>query len=527
VKSLDKQESGATNLSAELPRRKFLIGAGIAGLLGAGSHSAGAQTDAAASEAMPAPAMADSALKDYDPAYIEHVLQPFLRESFYQSETPDLPTIGQAFSKQFALPYDLWGLLYDDWAPSFEKDGLSVFIQGLDQRGPDNRRKRIYISAVTADLYPMYAGKVRAFFDQLFGENNAGKPLMRRYLESYPDLFWDLHLGVKGDGIPDHVRQIGQSFNTVLGFRDPSLGIVYENYMKVRQLRTPLKEWIAEKTSEIMAGKIKDPEKTFVYYWSKNGKGGEDFRPKDVVFECFHNFNALSQWGDMVYNIMLKLEKTSGDPDVKAWFKKTMKRDYDRVDAGAFTPLQRLVMELFRVISPNPGSISTLYELMPVHAADRYSYAITPHVPANLSPSQWENPLEFNPDRYIDAPTSDQIGEAKAKTFGFARCPFGKSSFAVSDGRNAEITNSGFGTVFGVVDGKPLAVCDHAGFAPFDFGYRRCPGEQLNIAVFSELLRKVWADKIEFERLDLASPAKIPAGPLIVVDDTIGFSRQS
>jgi hypothetical protein len=86
---------------------------------------------------------------------------------------------------------------------------------------------------------------------------------------------------------------------------------------------------------------------------------------------------------------------------------------------------------------------------------------------------------------------------------------------------------SGFGTVFGLVDGKPLPVCDHAGFAPFGFGYRRCPGEQLNIAVFSDLLRKVWADKIEFERLDLASPAKIPAGPLIVVDDNIGFSRQS
>ena len=203
MKSLDKQDSVTANPPAELPRRKFLIGAGIAGLLGAGSHSASAQTEAAASEAMQAgAAMADSALKDFDPAYLEHVIKPFLRESFYQSETPDLPTIGQAFSKQFALPYDLWGLLYDDWAPSFEKDGLSVFIQGLDQRGPDNRRKRIYISAVTADIYPMYAGKVRAFFDQLFGDNNAGKPLMRRYLDSYPDLFWDLHLGVKGDGIP-------------------------------------------------------------------------------------------------------------------------------------------------------------------------------------------------------------------------------------------------------------------------------------------------------------------------------------
>ena len=60
--------------------------------------------------------MADMALKDYDPAYVEHVIKPFLRESFFQSETPDLPLIGRAFSKEYALPYDLWGLLYDDWA---------------------------------------------------------------------------------------------------------------------------------------------------------------------------------------------------------------------------------------------------------------------------------------------------------------------------------------------------------------------------------------------------------------------------
>jgi hypothetical protein len=37
--------------------------------------------------------------------------------------------------------------------------------------------------------------------------------------------------------------------------------------------------------------------------------------------------------------------------------------------------------------------------------------------------------------------------------------------------------NSGYGTVYGVVDGKLAPVCDHAGFAPFGFGYRRCPGE--------------------------------------------------
>ena len=84
--------------------------------------------------------------------------------------------IGEALSKEHAIPYDLWGLLYDDWAPSFEKDGLSVFILGFDKRGPDNRRKRIYLSALTADLYPDVRGESKTFFDQLLEEKNAGKP---------------------------------------------------------------------------------------------------------------------------------------------------------------------------------------------------------------------------------------------------------------------------------------------------------------------------------------------------------------
>jgi cytochrome P450 len=72
--------------------------------------------------------------------------------------------------------------------------------------------------------------------------------------------------------------------------------------------------------------------------------------------------------------------------------------------------------------------------------------------------------------------------------------------------------NSGFGTVYGIVDGKPLPVCDYAGFAPFGFGYRRCPGEQLTIQVFEDFLRKVWKDKIEFEKLNIANPEILPIG---------------
>jgi hypothetical protein len=99
------------------------------------------------------------------------------------------------------------------------------------------------------------------------------------------------------------------------------------------------------------------------------------------------------------------------------------------------------------------------------------------------------------------------------------------TTLPVSDGRKTGITNSGFGTVFAVADGKPLPVCDYAGFAPFGFGYRRCPGEQLTIDVFSDFLRKVWRDKIVFRTLSQPNPGRVPVGPNAVIDDDIGFFR--
>ncbi|MEC4818130.1 MAG: hypothetical protein SAK29_33395 [Scytonema sp. PMC 1069.18] len=463
---------------------------------------------------------------NFELSYIEHVIVPSLVTSVYQGEKLFLPMIDkERLSKENALPYYFWGLLYDNWEPNQEEDGLSVFIQGYEKRGEDNRRKRIYYSALTPDLYrPIYGDKVVKFFHQLFDEKNANQPLMRRYLDNYFDLYWNLHLGVEGNAIPSEVRQIGESFNTVLAYRDPTQEIVYENYIKVRALRKGLKKWINERVEDVIRRNVEAPEKTFVYYWIKNGEEGEDFRRKDVVFECFHNFVALSQWGNTIYNIMSKLSKNTGDSNVQAWFKKTMESDYDQIDDSAFTPLDRFVMELFRTISPNTGSVSALFEVRePLY--NRYGYIITPHKATSEDPVHWENPTEFNLDRYKDAPTSDQIDEAKSKEIGFAQCPFHKKIFEVKDGRNASLPNSAFGTVYGITDNKAYPVCDYAGYAPFGFGYRRCPGELFTIEVIKDFLRKVWNSNIEFEFLELPNPQKLPVGPTTVIDDNIGFTK--
>jgi cytochrome P450 len=221
---------------------------------------------------------------------------------------------------------------------------------------------------------------------------------------------------------------------------------------------------------------------------------------------------------------MLKLGQDTGDPDVRAWFKKTMESDPDDAKGAAFTPLERFVMEMFRTISPNGGSISALAETRPPRF-ERRGYIVTPHTQTSLDPVHWSNPKVFDPSRYESAPTSDRIDEAKARQIGLAKCPFDRTAFDLKDGRAGAMHNSGFGTVFGVVQGKPLPVCDYAGFAPFGFGYRRCPGEQLTISAFADFLRKVWKDKIEFVKLDIANPQPLPIGPTTVIGDNVGFTR--
>ena len=463
--------------------------------------------------------------ESFDPEYVAGAVAPFLQASTYVGERPSLPMIDLTLSKEKAVGAHIWGLIYDGWEPDPEEEGVSVFLRGYDQRGPHNERKRIYVSAVTPDLVETrYRGKLTQFFDKLMAADNAGKPLMSQFYASFLDMYWDLHVGVHGAAIPAEVRDFSTSFNAVFGYALPTTEVVYENYMRARATRPTLKEWVDDRVQAIIDGEIPDADRTLVYYWLKNGELGENFRRKDIVFECFHNLLAFSQWGKMTYQVMGRLEPIHGDPATRAWYERTMSNGPDDAAGAPFTPLDRFVMELFRTIMPNPGSGSAAVVRRQVPSAGT-GLIQTPHGPTSMDPRHWTNPEEFDPDRFQTAPTSADNDEAKAKAAGLARCPFAKESFTVKDGRNGEIANSAYGAVYGVIDGTPYPVCDTAGYAPFGFGYRRCAGELLTVDFIKELLRKAWADRLSFVKLNLESPERLPVGPGTVIEDDISFER--
>ena len=136
-----------------MKRRTFLVG-GAAAIAGAASrpHIALAH-ETVPTESLSSSDLASAAarlrkqfLADFEPAYVENVIIPHFLVSVYEGERLFLPMIDVELTKENALPNDLWGLLSETWKPDSGRRRHG-FLQGLEKRGPDNRRKRIYMSA--------------------------------------------------------------------------------------------------------------------------------------------------------------------------------------------------------------------------------------------------------------------------------------------------------------------------------------------------------------------------------------------
>ena len=123
---------------------------------------------------------------------------------------------------------------------------------------------------------------------------------MRHYLDYYGYL---LGPAPRGDGGCHSAR--GPHDRRELHYRPrlprPDAAHRVRQLHAVRELLDSLKSWIDGRLHDIIDGRIANPERTMACYWLKNAGDGANFSRKDIVFECFHNFVALGQWGITIY----------------------------------------------------------------------------------------------------------------------------------------------------------------------------------------------------------------------------------
>ena len=279
-----------------------------------------------------------------------------MRMRLYDGGSPLLPMIDQAQSKRDALYKLFWGLLYQNWVPD-ATTGSSVFLQAYDDRGRDNRRKKLFGSAMTPDLYAdHYQRKIVDFFDLLFDDSHEGAPFMALVMANFVDLYWDLHVGVREEAIDDDVRSIFYDFVAVFSIANPGNSEFYTHYKAVRAKRALAMQWIAERIERVQQGIVPNKEDTFVYYWLANTGGGEaSFTARDMAFECYTGFLAVSQWPLALYRIIDLLCGAEG-ASLRQQLKAALGAIRD--PAEPYPPLDRFVMEILRLTCPNQGSIS-------------------------------------------------------------------------------------------------------------------------------------------------------------------------
>src|SRR5262249_13754776 len=78
----------------------------------------------------------------FPPEYVAGSVAPFFLSSNFLGETPSLPMIDLALSKEGACPVHWWGMLYPDWEANPRDEGTTVFLTGYENRRPNNERKR-------------------------------------------------------------------------------------------------------------------------------------------------------------------------------------------------------------------------------------------------------------------------------------------------------------------------------------------------------------------------------------------------
>jgi len=182
---------------------------------------------------------------------------------------------------------------------------LSVFLTNMEDRGLDNYRKRVYMSALTADVLPLYDEKIDTFLDQIYSLFvTYGKPVMSSFRSSLVIFFLDIHLSYGNH--PDYVIEYFTNFIDVVGFGDPRRPGRDKIVMKGYKTLDAIKAYFYERNQIVKSTQDKS---CIIYHWHLAG-----LDTKGLVMEAVHNIVAFSQFNNILYLLVSDRISRSATP---------------------------------------------------------------------------------------------------------------------------------------------------------------------------------------------------------------------
>jgi len=419
---------------------------------------------------------------------------------------------------------------------------VTVFASDLENRGVNNYRKKVYMSALTADLMPNYAEKIDVFLNEIYTiVTNYPKPALSVFQEALVRFFLAMHVGY--DDYPDYVIEYFTKFTKAVGLGDVNAPTFKSDVLFCNITIDCVSRYFFERYNSIRQSA---DNTTLLYYWNLAGL------PKEaIISEALHNIIAFNQFLN-VFFLMIKDQYGPGTtvPIGTPAAPGSTGTNYGFVQkfCTALTNEDKLdvVREFYRLTVPNSASFSRLEvgptgsvppggSTNPITQARHVHQAIMFSSEAATSTSV-SNYSTYQPEIY-DNFTFD-MDSAMNSTCPPPECPRCPYLVPVNPLKNinpeVKLTQSTIDnqTVIEracdltVDPGKAIPVYANKPFGPgpiytpFGLGYRRCAGEMFSYFVTMKLFERFKSIPFEFVG---TPPATIAVAPFTLVPNNIFF----
>lgn len=407
---------------------------------------------------------------------------------------------------------------------------VTVFASDLENRGVNNYRKKVYMSALTADLMPNYSEKIDVFLNEIYTVvTNYPKPALSVFKAALVKFFLAMHVGY--DDYPDYVVEYFTKFTDAVGLGIPTNPEFKESVIFCNLNIDCVSEYFFERYNIIRQTNDKT---TLLYYWNLAGL------PKEaIISEALHNIIAFNQFLNVFY-LMIRDQYGPGTlvpTGLPAPTFQFIKYGFVQKYCDAVTNEDKLnvIREFYRLTVPNSASFSRV-EQDPV---DPNVVIQGRHIHQAIMFSNDPTYTTYNTDKYNNFEfdfNSAMDSECPSKVC--PKCPY---LVPVNPLKNinpeVKLTQSTIdketvierpcselsdpGKLTPVYDNKPNGPGPI--YTPFGVGYRRCAGE--GFSMFSTLKLFERFKSIPFKFV-LGPPPSIAVAPFTLVPDNIFFDPQ-